>query len=184
MPNVLTDIDLRMPLIIITIIVIILFLAYSLLLGCSFLFMNIFSSECNKKVEFLNLTIFQKCEAINMTCEKLRPYIKESDPLFVFSQNQDYKKYHFLTVEEIEEFYFYTEKMIMEIQKIYINNELNENKIIVEDFLRSIEDMNEKYYQASQLYNTKVIGYNYWRNFFSTKWLKKLLHINEKQTMK
>ena len=29
----------------------------------------------------------------------------------------------------------------------------------------------------------KVIGYNYWRNFFSTKWLKKILHIKEKQTI-
>ena len=73
--------------------------------------------------------------------------------------------------------------MITEIQKIYINNDLEELKKPVEVFFKNIEEMNEKYYQTSQLYNTKVIGYNYWRNFFSTKWLKKILHIKEKQTI-
>ena len=177
------DADIRIPLIILAVIVILICIAYLLLICCTSFFMYSFSREINKKLEFLNLIIYQKCEAINQISEELSKYINETNPLYLFLNNPNYKEYHKLSTAEIEEFYYYTEKMITEIQKIYINNDLEELKKPVEHFFKNVEDMNEKYYQTSQLYNTKVIGYNYWRNFFSTKWLKKILHIKEKQTI-
>lgn len=176
--------DLRIPLIIFAIVAIVLFLGYILLLAFSFIFMRNFSKDISKKIDFLNLSLYQKCEAINMIISILDAYIKPNNPLYIFSKNENYKEYHRFNVNEIEEFYIYTEKMVTEVQKIYINNDLSSHKKEVENFLKNIEEMNEKFHQTSQLYNTSVVGYNYWRNFFSTKWIKKIFFIKEKQTIK
>lgn len=176
--------DLRIPLIIFAIVAIVLFLGYILLLAFSFIFMRNFSKDISKKIDFLNLSLYQKCEAINMIISILDAYIKPNNPLYIFSKNENYKEYHRFSVNEIEEFYIYTEKMVTEVQKIYINNDLSSHKKEVENFLKNIEEMNEKFHQTSQLYNTSVVGYNYWRNFFSTKWIKKIFFIKEKQTIK
>ena len=113
--------------------------------------------------------------------------------MFIYSQRKIFenlstsylcKKYTKLKVEEIEEFYSYTEKILKDAQKIYIDCDLGAEKIEVEGIFLAISDINKNYLETVQIYNSLVIGYNYWRNLFSTRWFKHILFIREKKSIK
>ena len=82
------DADIRIPLIILAVIVILICIAYLLLISCTLFFMYSFSREITKKLEFLNLIIYQKCEAINQISEQLSKYINETNPLYLSLNNE------------------------------------------------------------------------------------------------
>ena len=69
-------------------------------------------------------------------------------------------------------------------QKIYIDCDLGAEKKEVEGIFLAISDINKNYLETVQIYNRLVIGYNYWRNLFSTRWFKHILFIREKKSIK
>ena len=162
---------------IIAIVISVVILSYLVLLITSFIFMHNFKTDILRKKDFLNVTLYQKIDLLIKLSDLLSEYLDEKDPLKILGQNDELKAYQKLNAEEFEEFYNYSEKMLQNAQKIYINYDLKEKKKKVEEIFLAIGELNEKYFQAVQLYNTSVVAYNYWYNFFSTKWVKKLFFI-------
>lgn len=159
-------------------------LAYIILVIVSFSFMLNFKKDINRRKDFINVTLYQKCDLLIKLSYIMDPYLKESDPLKIFAQNDELKTYQRLEANEFEEFYNYTEKMLQKCQSIYINYDLKDKKTSVEEIFLTIGELNEKYFQTVQLYNTSVVGYNYRYNFFSTKWIKKIFFIKKIDTIK
>lgn len=169
---------------IIAIVISVVILSYLVLLITSFIFMHNFKTDILRKKDFLNVTLYQKIDLLIKLSDLLSEYLDEKDPLKILGQNDELKAYQKLNAEEFEEFYNYSEKMLQNAQKIYINYDLKEKKKKVEEIFLAIGELNEKYFQAVQLYNTSVVAYNYWYNFFSTKWVKKLFFIKKIDTIK
>ena len=168
---------------IIAIVISVIILFYLVLLITTFVFMHNFKIDILRKKDFLNVTLYQKIDLLIKLSDLLSEHLDEKDPLKILGQNDELKAYQKLNAEEFEEFYRYSEKMLQNVQKIYINYDLKEKKQVEEIFL-AIGELNEKYFQAVQLYNTSVVAYNYWYNFFSTKWVKKLFFIKKIDTIK
>ena len=169
---------------IIAIVISVIILFYLVLLITTFVFMHNFKIDILRKKDFLNVTLYQKIDLLIKLSDLLSEHLDEKDPLKILGQNDELKAYQKLNAEEFEEFYGYSEKMLQNAQKIYINYDLKEKKKQVEEIFLAIGELNEKYFQAVQLYNTSVVAYNYWYNFFSTKWVKKLFFIKKMDTIK
>ncbi len=169
---------------IIAIVISVIILFYLVLLITTFVFMHNFKIDILRKKDFLNVTLYQKIDLLIKLSDLLSEHLDEKDPLKILGQNDELKAYQKLNAEEFEEFYGYSEKMLQNAQKIYINYDLKEKKKQVEEIFLAIGELNEKYFQAVQLYNTSVVAYNYWYNFFSTKWVKKLFFIKKIDTIK
>lgn len=168
----------------IAIIALVIFFIYISILSISFIYMAKFNNDLKKKRESLNIGIYQKCEYLNKLAIILEKYLNENSPLKIFSLNEEFKKYTKLKVDEIEEFYSYTEKILKDAQKNYIDYDLGAEKKEVEGIFLAISDINKNYLETVQIYNSLVIGYNYWRNLFSTRWFKHILFIREKKSIK
>ena len=169
---------------IIAIVISVIILFYLVLLITTFVFMHNFKIDILRKKDFLNVTLYQKIDLLIKLSDLLSEHLDEKDPLKILGQNDELKAYQKLNAEEFEEFYGYSEKMLQNAQKIYINYDSKEKKKQVEEIFLAIGELNEKYFQAVQLYNTSVVAYNYWYNFFSTKWVKKLFFIKKIDTIK
>ena len=160
-------------------------LIYLILVITSFGFMLNFKKDINRRKDFLNVTLYQKFDLLMKLEKVMDPFLKENEPLKIFASNEELKQYQKLDAKEFDEFYAYSEKILQNAQKIYINFDLNEeDKKKVEEIFLTIGDLNDKYFQSVQLYNTSVVAYNYWYNFFSTKWIKKILLIKKIDTIK
>ncbi len=159
-------------------------LAYLILLSVSFYFMHYFKRDINIKKDSINLILFQKIDLLIKLSLIMEPFLEENNPLRLMSDNKEFKLYQKIEPSEFEEFYVYTEKMLQLAQKVYIDSDLNEYKKTVEEIFLTIEELNQKYFQATQLYNTSVIAYNYWYNLFSTKWVKKLFFMKTIDSIK
>lgn len=172
-------------LVIILIILGLLLLIYLIIVIVSFSFMYNFKRDINRRKDFINVTLYQKLTLLSRLSEIMKDYLKENDPLKIMGANEDLKKYQKLTAQEFEEFYAYSEKILQNAQKIYINFDLDEDsKRKVEEIFLTIAELNDKYFQAVQLYNTSVVAYNYWYNFSTTRWIKKLLFMKTIDTIK
>lgn len=71
-----------------------------------------------------------------------------------------------------------------ELESIFVNKVENYDKDKVMMLFSSFKEISEHYTEMTQAYETYVIGYNYWRNLFSTKWIKKLFRIKEITSLK
>ena len=159
-------------LVIILIILGLLLLIYLIIVIVSFSFMSNFKRDINRRKDFINVTLYQKLTLLSRLSEIMKDYLKENDPLKIMGANEDLKKYQKLTAQEFE-------------QKIYINFDLDEDsKRKVEEIFLTIAELNDKYFQAVQLYNTSVVAYNYWYNFSTTRWIKKILFMKTIDTIK
>lgn len=164
-----------------SIIVILLMVAilYITLVIFSFVFMKLFKDKIKKGKEQINVILFQKHDSLLKFISLYKDKLKEGSPLLIFFNNEEFKKYTELKVNEFEEFYNYYEKMVTEAKKIFINESDDKKFSYAKEILDNIEELNIKFLEAIQLYNTNVIGFNYWRNLFSTKWIKNILFIKE-----
>lgn len=177
--------DKNVILVIISIILGLILLAYLIIIIVSFSFMHNFKKDINRRKDFINVTLYQKLNLLSRLSEIMKPFLKDKEPLKIMGENEELKKYQKLNAQEFEEFYIYSEKILQNAQKIYINFNLNdEDKRKVEEIFLAIAELNEKYFQAVQLYNTSVVAYNYWYNFSTTRWIKKILFLKTIKTIK
>lgn len=181
--NILVSVDYNAILITITVIAIMILILYMTLIILSFSFMHVFKKKINKGKEVINVVLFQKYESLMKISELYKDIISADSPLAIFGTNEYLKKYNVLKAEEFENFYNYSESILNEAKKVFVNYDLEDMSLINEIF-NTIEELNKKYFEAIQLYNTNVIGYNYWRDLFSTRWLKNLLFIKKIDTIK
>lgn len=177
--------DKNVILAIISIILGLILLVYLIIIIVSFSFMHNFKKDINRRKDFINVTLYQKLTLLSRLSEIMKPFLKDNEPLKIMGENEELKKYQKLDAQEFEEFYVYSEKILQNAQKIYINFDLNdEDKRKVEEIFLAIAELNEKYFQAVQLYNTSVVAYNYWYNLSTTRWIKKILFLKTIETIK
>lgn len=157
---------------------------YIAIIITSFAFMRQFKKDIKRRKDFINLLIFQKNDLLYKLSIILEKYLSKEDSLSEYINDEDLHLYKKLDAKEFEDFYMFTEKMLQNAQKIYINNNLEADKSKVDEIFLTIAELNDKYFQAVQLYNTSVVGYNYWYNLFSTKRIKKILFIKTIETIK
>lgn len=181
--NILVSVDYGAILISIIVISLMLLILYIALVTTSFVFMKIFKNKIKQGKEKINVILFQKYDSLMKFATLYKDKIKEDSPLYRFLKNEELQKYTELTVDEFEDFYNYCETLLNYAKKIFISSEDDTNFSYGKEILDNIEELNTKFLESIQLYNTNVIGFNYWRNLFSTKWLKNILFIKEIKTI-
>lgn len=141
--------------------------------------MRVFKRKIKQGKEKINVILFQKYDSLMKFATLYKDKIRPNSPLMIFSNNEELKKYNELNPSEFEEFSSYCDSMANYAKKIFINDSDETNFSYGKEILDNIEELNVKFLEAIQLYNTNVIGFNYWRNLFSTKWIKRILFIKE-----
>lgn len=182
--NNLISVDYTAILITIIVLVVLFLIVYIMVIVLSFTFMHSFKHKLKKGKQSINLILYQKNDCLLKLSTLYRDKLANNSPLLRYLNNEEYKKFNELKVEEFDDFYNFLEKMLSYVQKAYVTYNIEEKESFVQDLFLTISELNNKYLQAIQLYNTNVIGYNYWRNLFSTRWIKNLLFIKNINTIK
>ncbi len=180
----LISVDYTAILIAIIVLVVLCLLVYVMVVVLSFTFMHVFKRKLKKGKQSINLILYQKNDCLLKLSALYRDKLANDTPIVRYLNNEEYKKFTELKVEEFEDFYNFLEKMLSYVQKAYVTYAIEDKESFVRDLFLTISELNNKYLQAIQLYNTNVIGYNYWRNLFSTRWIKNLLFIKNINTIK
>ena len=70
------------------------------------------------------------------------------------------------------------------LEGIYINNFESTNNETINLLFSSFKDVTIHYTDMTQDFNSNAVGFNYWRNLYFTKWIKKLFKIEEVTSIK
>ncbi|MGP1413616.1 MAG: hypothetical protein ACTTID_00545 [Bacillales bacterium] len=162
-----------------TSVVILFCLSYLTYLIISLVFMRINKKKINVMLNKIKVILYQKTDSLTKILNVF--YKNEIIDLDKFNSlvNMLNQKFKDLSIDEIKEKYESEEEVYKEIKKISQYLKINSVTFECQKILHNIDFLNEKYYQNIQLYNTIIIGYNYWRNLLFTKWIKILLRIEE-----
>ena len=182
--NKLISIDYNAILITVIVIAVLLFAIYFTIIILSFIFMKSFKNKLKKGRRSINLILFQKNDCLLKLGELYKDKLNDNSPIKRYLNNPQYRKFVEIKVDEFDDFYNFSEKILNLEQKAYVLYGAGDNESYVKEIFSALSELNNKYLQAIQLYNTNVIGYNYRRNFFSTKRIKNLLFIKNINTIK
>ena len=155
-----------------------LFIAYIIMFVLSFVLMNRFKAKIKKQSEKVNIIIYQKFEVLTALSEVFDTYIKPESRLKHLTKNE-IRNYISLSPSSFSEAYLISNQLASRAQKIYVDNEFNGKKASIDILFESLYDLDNKYYESIQTYNSYVIGYNYWRNLLFTRWIKNLFKIKK-----
>ncbi len=144
----------------------------------SFVFMFSFKKKVNISRKKLNILLYQKAQSLFKVCELLEFNISDYPLLNEFNGKTDEKEYKEIKPESFREKYLKLDDLYKNSSKVLANKSIKNIELIKKEF-HVIEDCNDRYFVASQIYNSNVVGFNYWRNLFMTKWVKKLFGIKE-----
>ena len=161
-----------------TIVISSILITYIAYLIFSFVFMHSFKKKVNTSKRTLNILLYQKAQALYKICDLLDGNINEFESLKKFNEEKEGKDYKDIKPEFFREKYLELEDLYKISNKILIDKKIKNVDLIKKEF-SVVEDSNERYFSASQAYNANVVGFNYWRNLFMTKWVKKLFGIKE-----
>jgi len=150
-----------------------LFTAYLIMLILSFSLMNRFKKKIKKQGEKVNIIIYQKFEVLSELSLILDTYIKSESRLKHLTK-EEIKNYISLSPESFSEVYSISNQLTSRAQKIYVDNDFNGKQKEVDLLFESLSELDSKYFESIQTYNSYVLGYNYWRNLKTTRWLKNL----------
>ena len=156
--------------------------AYLIMLILSFILMNNFKNKVKKQSEKVNIIIYQKFEVLSSLSEYLDQYIKDESRLKHLTK-EEIKNYISLSPLNYSEAYSISNQLTSRAQKIYVNYEFNEKQKEIDLLFKSLSDLDDKYYESIQTYNSFVLGYNYWRNLKFTRWLKILFKIKKLESI-
>ena len=170
----------------------------------SFLFMASFSKKLDMQNKTLNILLYQKVNALFKIIEILSKYVtldnyldksiinysklnissNEVKSLLEITSNEDYLKYeehkdtsllvsYFTSLDE----YFFIINELLKVVKISNKEDLNSINLN----LSINDDISSRFIVTTQLFNSNVIGFNYWRNLRFTKFIKKMFKVAEKK---
>lgn len=152
--------------------------AYLIMLILSFILMNNFKNKVKKQSEKVNIIIYQKFEVLSSLSEYFDVYIKKESRLKNLTK-EEIKNYISLSPSSYSEAYSISNQLISRAQKIYVNYEFGDKQKEIDLLFKSLSDLDDKYFESIQTYNSFVLGYNYWRNLKFTRWLKNLFKIKK-----
>lgn len=177
-------IDETLRTIIIIIVICFIVIGYLTYLGISFYFMRDFKKKIMNQKDRINLIIYQKYQSLDTASTLIiklgygTPEIKDFDDADMF------KKYVRIEAQNFDKVFGNSENYYRIIKNASINLKTSDNLNEILKNLKIIDGLNSRYYESVQLYNTYVVGFNYWRNLFFTKWFKVLLKKDEIETIR
>ncbi len=170
----------------------------------SFVFMASFSKKLDMQNKTLNILLYQKVNALFKIIEILSKYVtldnyldktiinysklnissNEIKSLLEITSNEDYLKYeehkdtsllvsYFTSLDK----YFFIINELLKVVKISNKEDLNSINLN----LSINDDISSRFIVTTQLFNSNVIGFNYWRNLRFTKFIKKMFKVAEKK---
>ncbi len=146
--------------------------------------MHIFNKKIKKSTETISIFIFQKEECMAKTIKLLGESAMKQKVLNEFIDHFSEKSYSLLSYKEFGNKFTETRELTKEIKLIYTNQKRINNKEEIDALFSSINELNNGYMEETQLYNSYVVAYNYWRNLFMTRWIKTIFKIKEKEQIK
>jgi hypothetical protein len=150
----------------------------------SFYFMHQFKRKIVNSLQSINVFIYQKYETLDKASHFLVSLGYDNPKLIEFDELNAYKNYKPVAAKELEGVFNESENVYSLVKSIVINFKSGDDVKSISSYLNSIDALNTKYFETIQLYNTYVVGYNYWRNLFFTKWIKVLFKKEEIDTIK
>lgn len=166
------------------VIVLFLLLLYIIYVSVSFFFMRSFKKKIEINCEKINVLIYQKIQTLYECSQNLMKLGYDNPKLLEFVKDNRIKKYEKSEPKEFEKLFNGTENLYGVVKGVCINLKRTDDTRELVNNLKTIDDLNTKYFETIQLYNTDVVGFNYWRNLFFTKWVKVLLRKDEIDTIK
>src|SRR5574344_688527 len=97
---------------------------------------------------------------------------------------RELKKYTKIDAKDFEGVFNYSEGIYMLVKSVCVNLKRSDDLDDIKALLKTIDSLNYKYFESIQLYNANIVGFNYWRNLFFTKWIKVLFRKDEMDTIK
>ena len=163
---------------------VVLAISYIVLIIVSCCFMHIFNNKMKKSSETISIFIFQKEECMAKIINLLGDVTTKQKILSDFFDNFSEKSYVVLSYKEFGNKFAESREINKEIKLIYTNIKGLKNKNQIDALFLSINELNTGYNEETQLYNSYVVAYNYWRNLFMTRWIKDIFKIKEKEQIK
>ncbi len=155
---------------------------YFVYLFLSFFFMSAFQKKINIQNKTLSLLVFQKAKVLYSLGQYLEKYIANNEKISSFLKENKYLEYKDYNVKDIRNSSLELDDVYKEFKTILINNKIDAYKEVSMDF-NLFEDLDKRFFITSQIYNSNVVGFNYWRNLKLTKFVKKMFRIKEKETI-
>lgn len=165
-------------------IVVVILIVYIGYIVVSFFFMRRFVEKIENIKKTISVLIYQKYEGLDFVAESLIKEGVNNRKLKEFSSGNEFNKYTKITADEFEIDFDASEEAYNFIKGIFQDLKYCDSLDNIKNLMLSIDSINSKYYESIQLYNTYVVGYNYWRNLFFTKWVKKLFKKEEYDSIK
>ena len=167
----------------IVVIVFFLFL-YIVYVLISFFFMKSFKKKIDTGCETINVLMYQKIQSLYECSCILMKLGYDNPKLLEFVRTQKEKPYEKVQAKDFDDAFNKIENIYSTVKSVCVNlKRVDDTKDLVNN-LKNIDDLNTKYFENKQLYNTYVVGFNYWRNLFFTKWVKVLFRKDEIDTIK
>ncbi len=158
--------------------------AYIVYVLISFYFMNSFKKKIDTGCQSINVLIYQKIQSL-YECSSILVKLGYDNPkLLEFIKTQKEKTYEKAEAKEFDAYFSKTENIYSIVKSVCVNLKRTDDTKDLVNNLKNIDDLNRKYFENIQLYNTYVVGFNYWRNLFFTKWVKVLFRKDEIDTIK
>lgn len=180
------------------------FISYITYVIISFVFMGAFLKKLDVQNKTLNILLYQKVSALFKIIEIINKYINldnyldksiinysklnissnDVKALLEITSNQDYLKYQeYKDTSLLVSFFTSLDKYFF-----IINELLKVIKISNKEDLQNInlnlsfnDDISSRFIVTTQLFNSNVVGYNYWRNLKFTKFIKRMFKVAEKK---
>ena len=159
-------------------------IAYIIYVLISFFFMNSFKKKIDTGCETINVLIYQKLQSLYECSCILMKLGYDNPKLLEFVKSQKEKTYEKLEIKDLDALFSKTEKLYSTVKSVCVNLKRTDDTKELVNNLKTIDELNTKYFENIQLYNTYVVGFNYWRNLYFTKWVKVLFRKDEMDTIK
>lgn len=164
-------------------VLIVLLLIYIGIVIASFLFMSSFKKKLKETKESISIDFYQMRECLLKLDDLFKDYMdKETYEKFIIEfGSTEFKN---VKIEDCAKTFNKFEMAKKEFEQIFVNkvSGIDNNKVSV--LFDSFKELSKHYTDMTQSYNNYIIGYNYWWNLFSTKWIKKLFKIKKFENLK
>lgn len=158
---------------------------YLVVIILSFFFMGSFHKKLKNSKETIDVLIYQKAQIINKLIDLIIDKSKWDEKIKNFKNNLDLQGFTVVDKEKITSYWSFLSELYKVVVLSFsdnVNQEKDERTI--KNLLMGLGEIDSKYNEQFQLYNTYVEGFNYWNNFFSTRWIKRVFRIKNRETLK